>query len=331
MQFPDTVAANGRPAALLCGAGARSELDELRSLCRSQALALDALGQAASTLRRGAVALKADNAALRAERDRPPGSRRGDARAPDWRLDVGWACAVRLPCDARAPGAARMVVAQRLRDRVAANVLDSALLLVSELVTNSVRHSGARREDAVMVGVWLGPAVVRLEVEDPGRGGVIAPRLPDPDGGGLGLQLVQALSERWGLERVAAGGTLVWAQLPRSPVSGAPSSGEPGNDARARPALSPIPIDQRAGGPRSTPAGRDTMTELHVIPDERTTWRVYEDGASAPLSEHTNATDAERAALTRAEGRDAPRVVVHDRYHRTHETTGSSAELQARA
>src|SRR4051812_21621241 len=73
------------------------------------------------------------------------------------------------------------------------------------------------------------------------------------------------------------------------------------------------------------------MTELHVIPDERTTWRVYEDGTSAPLSEHTNATDAERAAFTRAEARDAPRVVVHDRYHRTHDAAGSRAEVRARA
>jgi len=73
------------------------------------------------------------------------------------------------------------------------------------------------------------------------------------------------------------------------------------------------------------------MTELHVIPDERTTWRVYEEGASAPLSEHTNATDAERAALTRVEDRDAERVVVHDRYHRTHDTARSRAELRARA
>jgi hypothetical protein len=73
------------------------------------------------------------------------------------------------------------------------------------------------------------------------------------------------------------------------------------------------------------------MTELHVIPDERTTWRVYEAGASAPLSEHTNATDAELAALTRADAHDAQRVVVYDRYHRTHEAAPSQSGLRARA
>jgi hypothetical protein len=73
------------------------------------------------------------------------------------------------------------------------------------------------------------------------------------------------------------------------------------------------------------------MTELHVIPDERTTWRVYEAGASSPLSEHTNATDAELAALARADDRDAERVVVHDRYHRTYDAAPSQAEQRARA
>ena len=71
------------------------------------------------------------------------------------------------------------------------------------------------------------------------------------------------------------------------------------------------------------------MTELHVIPDERTTWRVYEAGATAPLSEHTNATDAERAALARADDRAAERVVVHDRYHRTHDAAPSQAGRRA--
>jgi hypothetical protein len=72
------------------------------------------------------------------------------------------------------------------------------------------------------------------------------------------------------------------------------------------------------------------MTEVHVIPDERTTWRVYDAGAQAPLSEHTNATEAEFAAQARAEEHDAERVVVHDRYHRTHEVRPSPEGVSAR-
>jgi hypothetical protein len=72
------------------------------------------------------------------------------------------------------------------------------------------------------------------------------------------------------------------------------------------------------------------MSDLHVVADERTTWRVYEGQAPAPLSEHTNATDAELAAQARAEDRGAERVVVHDRYryHRTHDLDASPRQRQ---
>ena len=76
------------------------------------------------------------------------------------------------------------------------------------------------------------------------------------------------------------------------------------------------------------------MTELHVIPDAWSTRRVDAADARVALSEHTNATDAKLAAWARAEDREADRVFVHDRYHRTHEdddAAASSAELRARA
>ena len=72
--------------------------------------------------------------------------------------------------------------------------------------------------------------MVRLDVADAGRGGVIAPRPPDlRAGGGMGLNLVQKLSERWGLERSAASGTRVWAQLSCAAVieSGLPNAVRP--------------------------------------------------------------------------------------------------------
>jgi len=168
------------------------------------------------------------------------------------RLHAG---AVRLPCDVHAPGAARLVVAQRLRDRVAAGVLDNAQLVVSELVTNSVRHSGARVTDAVVLRVEFTRTVVRVEVEDCGRAGVIAPRRPDfESGGGFGLQLVQALSERWGLERVAQGGIRVWAQLARTPVTASASTDA--SDDRGAALPSRPRINQRAGRGQ-TPATRE--------------------------------------------------------------------------
>jgi anti-sigma regulatory factor (Ser/Thr protein kinase) len=124
---------------------------------------------------------------------------------------------VQLALDTEAPAAARSVVADCLARHVAASEVDDAKLLVTELVTNSVRHSGARAGDHVVVRVELTPGMLRLEVEDSGRGGLIAPRAAGMEStGGFGLNLVQALSERWGVERVAIGGTRVWAQLARA-------------------------------------------------------------------------------------------------------------------
>ena len=91
--------------------------------------------------------------------------------------------------------------------------------------------------------------MVRLEVEDPGRGGVIAPRAPDL-GGGFGLNLVQELSERWGLERVAAGGTRVWAQLA---LASAPASAEAPGAGHAGDRLE---LEGQAAGERPSAGGR---------------------------------------------------------------------------
>jgi anti-sigma regulatory factor (Ser/Thr protein kinase) len=245
MQFPERAGANGRPASLPRRVGARSEQDELRASCRSQALTIAALEEPVSSLPRGAAALKAtaENVERGAKRDRPGGGRRGGAGAGG-RRDAGAPLALRLPCDARAPGAARIFVADALGGRVAAGVLESAQLLVSELVTNSVRHSGADPADGVIVRVSATRTIVRLEIEDAGRGGVIAPRPPDPHScGGFGLQLVQTLTQRWGFEYATHGGAIVWLQLPRTPVTG----DEPADAGRAPAA--PPPTNQRAGGP----------------------------------------------------------------------------------
>jgi hypothetical protein len=73
------------------------------------------------------------------------------------------------------------------------------------------------------------------------------------------------------------------------------------------------------------------MPEVHVVPDGRTgTWRVHDGVGSAPLSEHSSETDAESAAVRRAQIRGAERVVIHDRYHRTHEAARSGRRVPPR-
>ena len=121
--------------------------------------------------------------------------------------------------DVWAPATVRSLVAPWLGDRVAPDVLDDAQLVLSELVTNGVRHSGASAAELAVVRVRLTRHTVRLDVQDPGRGGVIAPPPPNREcGGGFGLNLVQALSRRWGATRVPAGGTRVWAHLAHTPA-----------------------------------------------------------------------------------------------------------------
>lgn len=213
MQSQGAASTNGRAPSAGERADARSELDRLRVTCRRQARTIDALGEALAVLRSEAGALKAENAGLRAAalptRDHPGVRAPAGTEAQDTELTE-----FRLRLDAKAPAAARAIVASRLRDRWPAPVFDRAQLLTSELVSNSVLHSHAPAEASLVFRLELWQGAIRLEVEDPGGLGEVAPHAPDLDGGGgFGLNLVQQLSERWGVERVAAGGTRVWAQI----------------------------------------------------------------------------------------------------------------------
>jgi uncharacterized protein DUF2188 len=57
---------------------------------------------------------------------------------------------------------------------------------------------------------------------------------------------------------------------------------------------------------------------VHVEPNAQGRWIVRLESEREPLSEHDSATDAERVALELARHDDAPFVVLHDRYARTH-------------
>ena len=213
MQSDRTAPADGNPVSPPDSSGSRRKLESLQAQCRRQAVVIDTLSEAVSRFHRGTSALKKENTELRAEIVRLGDSRRTRAAS---RLADGELIERVLGLDPRAPAAARDFVALCLAQRIVASALDSAQLLVSELVTNSLRHSDAALGE-VMVSVELMPDWFRIGVQDSGSGAVITARPADlVSGSGFGLNLVQMLSERWGVERLAGGGTQVWAQISRA-------------------------------------------------------------------------------------------------------------------
>ena len=89
-----------------------------------------------------------------------------------------------------------------LDERVDGQVLEDIRLLVSELVTNAVRHANAPKGGAVELDVTIDHSRVRVEVADPGAGFDPQPRDDEMSRpGGWGLYLVDRIADRWGVIR----------------------------------------------------------------------------------------------------------------------------------
>ncbi|MEV0777770.1 ATP-binding protein [Streptomyces sp. NPDC050433] len=86
---------------------------------------------------------------------------------------------------------------------------EDAVLLVSELVGNAVRHTGARVFGLRMLRRrgWI-----RIEVRDPSRGLPCLLPVRDLDTSGRGLSLVDKLSDRWGVDLLPRGKT-TWFEM----------------------------------------------------------------------------------------------------------------------
>ena len=91
---------------------------------------------------------------------------------------------------------------------------DVAVLLASEMVTNSLLHGGsAGPGEAVTVTVVVGDAGVRVEVAGRKADGVPVLRRPDDEAeGSRGLRLVEELAARWGYER-GGGQATTWFEV----------------------------------------------------------------------------------------------------------------------
>jgi anti-sigma regulatory factor (Ser/Thr protein kinase) len=83
-------------------------------------------------------------------------------------------------------------------------------LVISEVITNAVRHGG---DGDVLVGVMPKPGYLCVQVTDTGDGFAPRPRAFEPDDdGGFGLFLVERLTRRWGLTRENSN-TRVWFEF----------------------------------------------------------------------------------------------------------------------
>jgi anti-sigma regulatory factor (Ser/Thr protein kinase) len=126
---------------------------------------------------------------------------------------AGSACArLRLGCDPSVVAEARRAVGQ-FEPGLPAPVIESARLLVTELVTNSILHGIREGDGYIDVLIERRARCLRIEVLDPASTGtrpVLRP-VDSSSTSGWGLQLVDRLAADWGIETGI--GTCVWCEI----------------------------------------------------------------------------------------------------------------------
>lgn len=120
-----------------------------------------------------------------------------------------------LPYDPGSAAVARDIVRDLVnRAGIDGMRADDAVLVVSELVGNSVRHSRPRGDGSVLLRWQLTPSELRIEVGDGGGTGFPRLRHAEPTAtSGRGLAIVDRLARSWGA-REDADGVTVWVVLP---------------------------------------------------------------------------------------------------------------------
>lgn len=147
----------------------------------------------------------------------PPGARPPEAAPYEgvWRFTAP-------AVDASVPQA-RHAVRDLLRRQgvpVCEDLVHGLLLIVSELVTNAVRHA-ALLSPMLAVEVAVGPEWLRVSVEDDHPYRPSALHTDHGRTGGRGLLLVQEIAREaggvCGVEHTASGGKVIWAAVPIEP------------------------------------------------------------------------------------------------------------------
>jgi len=130
----------------------------------------------------------------------------GSARLSETQIDL------RLTSNSEAISAARHSL-DEFEGLLPPEKLEDVRLVVSELVTNSVRHARLSPEEQISLMVTVSAGSVRGRVCDSGPGfEVPSEPSPRPDlSGGWALPIVETISDRWGVERNRH--TCVWFEI----------------------------------------------------------------------------------------------------------------------
>jgi anti-sigma regulatory factor (Ser/Thr protein kinase) len=133
-------------------------------------------------------------------------SRRRGAAGPEER------CAFALAGTPEAASEARRALLAR-NGALPRAVRDDVLLLMTELVTNAVRHADGGPDRLVRLELRQRPGAVRVAVCDEGPGFVAEVKASGSDDiGGWGLLLVDRIADRWAVTSTATG-TCVWFEI----------------------------------------------------------------------------------------------------------------------
>jgi anti-sigma regulatory factor (Ser/Thr protein kinase) len=128
--------------------------------------------------------------------------------------DAASSLRLELQRNALAPGTARAAVTDCLAEHgIEGSLSQTVVLLVSEVVSNAVRHSDAPSHMPIDLVASVTRDWVRVLVCDGGK--LFTPRRRDPNrlSDGYGLYLLEKAASGWGVEDT--GGTTVWFELPR--------------------------------------------------------------------------------------------------------------------
>lgn len=124
---------------------------------------------------------------------------------PDLQID--------LPHSPLAPSLARQAL-DTLSGPIDAECMDDLRLLVSEVVTNSVRHAPPGAKGLIQLTIMTTQESVRAEIRDSGPGFTFVPRsrrFNIDQVSGWGLDIVRRVAESWGISN--EGGVCVWFEI----------------------------------------------------------------------------------------------------------------------